>query len=110
MILLPKYATLPSHAELPGPPYKPETFHVIPHLNPKPSSTITEKQTYHVPIHTGNNGMSYEADEVARCLRDGKKDSDRMPLEESRIVQGWFDQVRREGDSVLKDFKGGASK
>lgn len=53
--------------------------------------------------------MHYEADEVARCVRDGKLESDRMPLSESRIVQGWFDEVRKSGGSVLKDVKGQAA-
>ena len=54
--------------------------------------------------------MHYEADEVARCIRDGKLESQRMPLAESRIVQGWFDQVRKAGDTVLKNAKGTAGK
>lgn len=52
--------------------------------------------------------MHYEADEVARCLRDGKIESERMSWDESRIVQSWFDQVRKEGNTVLKDVKGTA--
>jgi len=52
--------------------------------------------------------MHYEADEVARCIRDGKKESERMPWSESRIVQGWFDEVRKSGQSVLRDMKGKA--
>lgn len=52
--------------------------------------------------------MHYEADEVARCLRDGKKQSERMPWDESRVVQSWFDKVRKDGNSVLKDVKGTA--
>jgi hypothetical protein len=54
--------------------------------------------------------MHYEADECARCIRDGKLESERMPHEESRIVQSWFDQVRKAGDTVLKDRKGTAGK
>ena len=54
--------------------------------------------------------MHYEADEVARCVRDGKLESERMLLEESRIVQGWFDQVRKAGDTILKNTKGTAGK
>jgi hypothetical protein len=54
--------------------------------------------------------MAYEADEVARCIRDGKLESERMPWEESRIVQGWFDQVRRAGGGVLANVKGNAGK
>ncbi|WVQ97546.1 hypothetical protein IAU59_004660 [Kwoniella sp. CBS 9459] len=89
------------------PPYRPEVFHIV----PRPANSlgsIKEKETHKVPCHPGNNGMSYEADEVARCLRDGKIQSDRMPWDESRIVQGWFDHVRKNGDSVLKDYKGQA--
>lgn len=52
--------------------------------------------------------MSYEADETARCVRDKKLESARMPHEESRIVQSWFDDVRRAGDTILKDHKGTA--
>ena len=57
--------------------------------------------------HPGGS-MHYEADEVARCLRDGKKQSERMPWDESRVVQSWFDKVRKDGNSVLKDVKGTA--
>lgn len=31
-----------------------------------------------------------------------------MPWEESRVVQGWLDQVRKEGGSAIKDLKGKA--
>ena len=36
--------------------------------------------------------MSYEADEVARCIRDGKIENERIPGEESRMVYGWVDK------------------
>ncbi len=52
--------------------------------------------------------MHYQADEVARCIRDGKLESERMTHEESRIVQSWFDEVRRAGCTILKDKKGTA--
>ena len=89
------------------PPYKPETFHIIPHAKDR-LGAIKEQTTDHHPVHAGG-GMHYEADETARCIRAGKIDSERMPLEESRIVQSWLDKVRRDGDSVLKNWKGGAS-
>ena len=50
--------------------------------------------------------MHYEADEVARCLREGKIESKRMPWEESRQVQHVFDEVRKAGNTILKDRKG----
>lgn len=52
--------------------------------------------------------MSYEADEVARCIRDGKIESERMPWEESRVVQGWVDKVRKEGPSETAKLVGTA--
>jgi hypothetical protein len=87
-----------------GPPYKPTTFHIVPHPNP---GAIKERQTFNYPGHPGGS-MHYEADECARCIRDGKLESVRMPHEESRVVQSWFDEVRKRGDTVLKDRKGTA--
>lgn len=52
--------------------------------------------------------MSYEADEVARCIRDGKIESERMPWEESRVVQGWVDKVRKEGPTKTAKLVGTA--
>lgn len=41
-------------------------------------------------------GMYWEADEVARCLRDGKKESDEMPLAESVSIMEVMDEVRKQ--------------
>ncbi|RSH80752.1 hypothetical protein EHS25_007088 [Saitozyma podzolica] len=91
------------------PPYKAETFHVVPRPDRFPGA-ITKKTTYHLPVAKGNNGLSYEADEVARCIRAGKIECEKMTWEESRIVQGWFDVVRRSGNTALKGLKGTAGK
>ena len=90
------------------PPFKPTTFHIVPLPNLS-RSAIKEKSTHNYPGAPGGS-MHYQADEVARCVRDGKLESERMPLEESRIVQETFDQVRRAGNTVLKDHKGTAGK
>lgn len=42
-------------------------------------------------------GFAWEADEVARCLRDGKKESDRMPLRETVLMMQVFDEIRKQG-------------
>ncbi|WVW79033.1 hypothetical protein I302_100996 [Kwoniella bestiolae CBS 10118] len=89
------------------PPQKPETFHIIPRPD-RYLASVKEKTTHHHPVHAGNHGMSYEADEVARCIRDGKTESERMPLEESKVVQRWFDSVRKNGNSSTKEMKGTA--
>lgn len=82
------------------PPWKPDTLTIVPHASFEPGS-IKVREVQHLPVHAGH-GMHYEADEVARCLRDGKKESARVPLDESRITQGFLDSVRKAGDSVLK--------
>lgn len=38
-------------------------------------------------LYSGNIfGYAFEADEVARCIRDGKIESDRMPLRETILM------------------------
>jgi hypothetical protein len=91
----------------PDPPYQPSSFHIV----PKPDrfkGSITETEDFYVPIAQGNNGTSYEADEVARCVRDGRIESERMTWEESRVVQGWFDTVRKSGPTKTAGLAGKA--
>ena len=40
------------------------------------------------------SGYHYEAMEVMSCIRDGKKESQRMPLEESIFIAQSMDYVR----------------
>ncbi|ODN74942.1 hypothetical protein L198_08193 [Cryptococcus wingfieldii CBS 7118] len=92
---------------IPYPPYKPTQFTI----NPKPDGylgSITEKTTYDCPLAPGVKGWAYEADEVARCVKAGKLESERMPWEESQIVQGWVDEVRKNGPSKSAGLKGTA--
>lgn len=46
------------------------------------------------------HGTFWEADEVARCLRDGKKQSDLLTWEESIVIMEAMDEVRKQGDLV----------
>lgn len=82
-------------------PFRPESFTV--YLNRdffEPGVDVTkkgfdkegEKQTFEIP----GQGMFWEADECARCIRDGKKESKVMPLEESRVIMSVMDKVRRD--------------
>ncbi|WWD16991.1 hypothetical protein CI109_101427 [Kwoniella shandongensis] len=91
-----------------APPSKPQTFHIVPH-GPDPSrqGLIKTKTTHRYPLSPGH-GMAYEADEVARCIRDGKKESERMPLKESLVVMRILDQVRRNGGTKTRDLRGTA--
>jgi hypothetical protein len=89
----------------PGGPFKPEHYFIIPHRSHRATGKITEREEHHVPVK-GNTGMAYEADEVFKCVARGQLESARMPWDESRIVQGWFDGVRNAGGSALKGLKG----
>jgi hypothetical protein len=90
------------------PPWRPEAFTIVPHTFGEHGS-IKERETFTFKVAPGG-GMHYEADETARCIRDGLTESKRMPLDESRVVQGWFDAIRRNGQTVLRDVKGTAGK
>ncbi|GAA6009733.1 hypothetical protein JCM10207_004173 [Rhodosporidiobolus poonsookiae] len=48
-------------------------------------------------------GFAWEADEVARCLRDGKTESDRMPLRETILQMQVFDEIRKQGNFRYPD-------
>ena len=48
-------------------------------------------------IPGGGHGMFWEADECARCVRDGKLESEVMGWEESVGVMEVMDEVRRQG-------------
>jgi hypothetical protein len=41
--------------------------------------------------------MFWEADEAARCIRDGKLESETLSWEESVIIMETMDEVRKQG-------------
>ena len=51
----------------------------------------------HPGVRGGGRGMFWAADEVARCWRDGKLESEVMPWEESMVIMRVVDEVRRQG-------------
>ena len=50
---------------------------------------------YDCPIP--GQGMFWEADECARCVREGKLESEGMGWEESVVIMETMDEVRRQG-------------
>lgn len=50
----------------------------------------------HMPLPRVGNGYNYEIEEVARCLADGKLESDIMPLDESLAIMETMDELRRQ--------------
>jgi len=47
------------------------------------------------------NGWHFQADEVARCVRDGKSESSLWGHDKSLVEMDIFDEVRRQGDYKL---------
>lgn len=94
------------------PTYRPEGYSILEY--PAPRSWTEEQPPPGEPVHydcpipeTDGRGMQYQADEVARCIRDGKTESERCDLTESRIVMQVFDEVRRQGKYPVKEGKAG---
>lgn len=50
--------------------------------------------TVEIPIK--GNGYNYEAEEVINCLRNGKIESEIMPLDESLSIIKVMDELRRQ--------------
>jgi predicted dehydrogenase len=46
-------------------------------------------------------GLHFQADEVARCIRDGKKESEIWSHQKMVLVMEVFDEVRRQGGYVF---------
>ncbi|GAA5950231.1 hypothetical protein JCM21900_003517 [Sporobolomyces salmonicolor] len=89
------------------PTYRPASFTYKAWATPEDLANNTEpvrSETFSFEPRPGNIwGFAWEADEVARCLRDGKKESDRMPLRETVLMMEVFDEIRRQGQFVYPE-------
>jgi predicted dehydrogenase len=80
-----------------APSYRPTSYTLIPAQNPNRGKLADfEFETKQFDIPAGH-GMFWEADECARCIRDGKLESDIMSWEESLGVMKVMDEVRLQG-------------
>ncbi|EED15049.1 dimeric dihydrodiol dehydrogenase, putative [Talaromyces stipitatus ATCC 10500] len=80
-----------------GPAFRPVKYRVVPVDEKK------EIREWECEFPDGGHGMYWEADEVARCLRDGKLESERMPWEESIVIMEVMDEVRRQNGLVYPE-------
>ncbi|KAJ5726526.1 uncharacterized protein N7483_007883 [Penicillium malachiteum] len=80
-----------------GFPFQPTRYRVI------PNKGLGEVRDVEFEFPAQGRGMYWEADEVARCLRDGKLESETMSLEESIVIMEVMDEVRRQGGLVYPD-------
>lgn len=79
-----------------GYPFQPKRFKLIPRN--VEGKAVREVREVVAEFPSGGRGHYWEADEVARCLRDGKVESETMPWEESIVIMDVMDEVRRQGD------------
>ena len=84
-----------------GPPYKPKAV-TIQYFD-KPGSSIVEREVKlgSQELAFEGGGWHFQADEVARCIRDGKKQSVIWGLDKSLVEMGIFDETRRQGGYVF---------
>ncbi|KAI9894575.1 MAG: hypothetical protein M1814_001929 [Vezdaea aestivalis] len=81
-----------------GPAYRPTRYRVIPR-DEQGLQTETEEMDRPIP----GWGLFWEADEVARCIRDGQTESEVMPLEESIAIMKVMDKVRQQQQLVYPE-------
>ncbi|KAL2835657.1 hypothetical protein BJY01DRAFT_223294 [Aspergillus pseudoustus] len=72
-----------------GPVHRPEGLRII-----RPG----ECKTTHFDIPSGGHGMYWEADEAARCIRDGKLQSSVIPWSESIAIMEALDEIRAQNN------------
>jgi len=83
-----------------GPIYRPTGFTVQMFNKPGGMEIASEdKQDFTSSFEGG--GWHFQADEVARCVRDGKLESELWGLDKTLLEMEIFDQVRKQGNYVL---------
>jgi predicted dehydrogenase len=81
-----------------GPAFRPERYRVISKkLEGEPVKAVREVENV---FPSNGHGMYWEADEAARCVRDGRLESEGMTWEESVVIMEVMDEVRRQHDLV----------
>ncbi|CAK7275067.1 D-xylose 1-dehydrogenase (NADP(+)) [Sporothrix epigloea] len=92
-----------------GPAYKPLAYRVIKKSDNKSESEVPWVDMP-IPIDKREgatwegHGMFWEADEAARCLRDGKKESATLPLSESIVIMETMDKALQQGGIVYPEL------
>ncbi|EMR72396.1 putative nadp:d-xylose dehydrogenase protein [Eutypa lata UCREL1] len=85
-----------------GPAYRPLQYKVI----KKDGGGKVEVVDCPIPVDEARDvghGMFWEADECARCLRDGKKESATLPLSESIVIMEVMEEALKQGDVHYPD-------
>ena len=83
---------------VPAPIYCPTSF-TVQYFDKPGSGVVVREETRHFKYE--GRGMHFQADEVARCLRDGKLESSVWTHEKSLLEMSVFDEVRKLGGYVF---------
>jgi predicted dehydrogenase len=86
-----------------GPAYRPQQYKVI----KKNTGGKVEVVDCPIPKDTALNwghGMFWEADECARCVRDGKLESATLPWSESIVIMEVMESALKQGDVTYPDL------
>jgi len=81
--------------EIAAPIYCPKSF-TVQYFQEGNSATVVREETRN--FEYVGSGWHFQADEVARCVRDGKAESELWGHDKSLLEMGIFDEVRRQGD------------
>ncbi|KAF9221402.1 NAD(P)-binding protein [Gyrodon lividus] len=77
------------------PIYCPKSF-TVQYFQQGKSGTVVKEET--MKFEYVGSGWHFQADEVARCVRDGKAESELWSHDKSLVEMDIFDEVRRQGD------------
>ncbi|KAG8682990.1 hypothetical protein FRC09_016372 [Ceratobasidium sp. 395] len=80
---------------IPWSPHRPESY-TLKLFKTKTSAATTETKDIPIP----GKGLFYQADSVARALRDGKKEVDECTLDDSLAMMKILDEIRAQGGLV----------
>ncbi|KAK6866352.1 D-xylose 1-dehydrogenase (NADP(+)) [Apiospora arundinis] len=80
-----------------GPAFKPHAYRIIRADGSAMVETVDCPFPKDPKRDGWGHGMYWEADECARCIRDGKTESDVLPLEESLVLSEVMNSVLRQG-------------
>jgi hypothetical protein len=83
-----------------GPAFQPTRYRVVPS---KQGDRPVRVRDVDFTFPANGHGMFYEADEAARCIRDGRLESETMPWDESILVMEVMDEVRKQGGLKYPD-------
>ncbi|KAJ9141925.1 NAD(P)-binding protein [Pleurostoma richardsiae] len=86
-----------------GPAYRPLQYKVI-KKDGGGKIEVVDCPIPYDPEREWGHGMFWEADECARCIRDGKLESDTLPWSESVVIMEVMEEVLRQGDVTYPEL------